>query len=341
MKKKLFLFVSIIVLLISCKSEEQKQYDELIESSKNIYERIKDKPDYLFSSNNYKDDRYTSILDEKVRIIYKSKELEDNSKIDDRPTPGQKQELIDYLSKIQSILMTNTNVNSSNSESKIDLSKLSIKYDILEKTFHQVEKFGESEWTQLGDDKSVYLDSFRNIIYVKQTSSFNNKVSNRVFEFKNSSLYKETSDDVDNNIYEDNSFYNESGQLIKKELYENNKLTRVTKYTYSSNNKREKIKYDEYGYPIERNIETLDNRGNIILSKDYDKDNDFVGSFSQKFDKYNNQIEHKGFDQFGNMKLLISNQFKYDDNKIWVENISKSPGKYGFYYKTTREIKVR
>ena len=54
-----------------------------------------------------------------------------------------------------------------------------------------------------------------------------------------------------------------------------------------------------------------------------------------------NQIEHKGFDQFGNMKLLISNQFKYDDNKIWVENISKSPGKYGFYYKTTREIKVR
>ena len=108
-----------------------------------------------------------------------------------------------------------------------------------------------------------------------------------------------------------------------------------------SNNKREKIKYDEYGYQIERNIETLDNRGNIILSKDYDKDNDFVGSFSQKFDKYNNQIEHKGFDQFGNMKLLISNQFKYDDNKIWVENISKSPGKYGFYYKTTREIKVR
>ena len=29
MKKNLFLFVSIIVLLISCKSEEQKQYDGL------------------------------------------------------------------------------------------------------------------------------------------------------------------------------------------------------------------------------------------------------------------------------------------------------------------------
>ena len=46
-----------------------------------------------------------SILDEKMSIIYKSKELEDNSKIDDRPTSGQKQELIDYLSKIQDVLL--------------------------------------------------------------------------------------------------------------------------------------------------------------------------------------------------------------------------------------------
>ena len=58
MKKNLFLFLSIIVLFISCKSDEQKQYDELIESSKTLYEKIKDRPDYLYSSQKYSDSKY-------------------------------------------------------------------------------------------------------------------------------------------------------------------------------------------------------------------------------------------------------------------------------------------
>ena len=105
MKKYLFLCFTMIVLLTSCKSEEQRQYDELIDRSQTLYEKIKDRPDYLYSSNNYLDSKYMSILDEKMSIIYKSKELEDNSKIDDRPTSGQKQELIDNLSKIQDVLL--------------------------------------------------------------------------------------------------------------------------------------------------------------------------------------------------------------------------------------------
>ena len=100
MKKNLFLFISIIVLLISCKSEEQKQYNELIESSKTLYEKIVDRPDYLYSSNNYSDSRYLSILDEKMRIVTKGNELVEKSKIDDRPTSSQIQELFNYLSKM-------------------------------------------------------------------------------------------------------------------------------------------------------------------------------------------------------------------------------------------------
>ena len=94
-----------IVLLTSCKSEEQRQYDELIDRSQTLYEKIKDRPDYLYLSNNYLDSKYMSILDEKMSIIYKSKELEDNSKIDAHQFLKYMNTIIDYLAILPSFFI--------------------------------------------------------------------------------------------------------------------------------------------------------------------------------------------------------------------------------------------
>lgn len=104
MKKHLTFFILLVTLFISCKSEEQKQYDELINDSEALYEKIKDKPDYLYSSQRHMDGNYLAILDEQSRILYKAAAIRESSKIDDRPTTSQQKELLDNIEKIQSVL---------------------------------------------------------------------------------------------------------------------------------------------------------------------------------------------------------------------------------------------
>jgi len=104
MKKHLTLFILLFTLFISCKSEEQKLYDELINDTEKLYDKIKDKPEYLYSSQKHMDGQYLSILDEQSRILFKAAQIRENSKIDDRPTVSQQKELLDNLDKIQSIL---------------------------------------------------------------------------------------------------------------------------------------------------------------------------------------------------------------------------------------------
>jgi hypothetical protein len=307
MKKNLFLFISIIVLLISCKSEEQKQYNELIESSKTLYEKIVDRPDYLYSSNNYSDSRYLSILDEKMRIVTKGNELVEKSKIDDRPTSGQIQELFNYLSKIDEIMKNNTSQKTSDSNntntqsSGIDLSKLNIKYEILEQESKQEEKFGEKEWVTFGTVRKFYLDSLRNTIYE------DGQYGKILYEYSNSLLIRKTSYS-DSDIFILNKFYNESEKLIKEEETKNGELVNVFKYSYSNGNKIKKVQYDGNGNEKFSSIEKID---------------------SQKFDKFGNIIRDGS----------ITYEYKYDSNNNWVEKSQKENGK--IIYKTKREIKVR
>lgn len=305
MKKNLFLFISIIVLLISCKSEEQKQYNELIESSKTLYEKIVDRPDYLYSSNNYSDSRYLSILDEKMRIVTKGNELVEKSKIDDRPTSGQIQELFNYLSKIDEIMKNNTSQKTSDSNntqsSGIDLSKLNIKYEILEQESKQEEKFGEKEWVTFGTVRKFYLDSLRNTIYE------DGQYGKILYEYSNSLLIRKTSY-VESDIFILNKFYNESGKLIKEEETQNGELVNVFKYSYPNGNKIKKVQYDGNGYEKFSSLEKID---------------------SQKFDKFGNIIRDGS----------ITYEYKYDSNNNWVEKSQKENGK--IIYKTKREIKVK
>jgi hypothetical protein len=104
MKKYLLFFFLIITTLISCKSDEQKKYNELIEMTEEIYNEIKDHPKYLYSSNNFVDPKYQSILDRRGNILRKSKDLFENAKFDDRPTEEQKRKLWEILLKIETIL---------------------------------------------------------------------------------------------------------------------------------------------------------------------------------------------------------------------------------------------
>lgn len=104
MKKQITLFVLLLTLFIACKSEEQKQYDELIDNAEALYEKIKDKPAYLYSSERHMDGNYLAILDEQSRILYKAAAIRENSKIDDRPTTSQQKELIENIEKIQAVL---------------------------------------------------------------------------------------------------------------------------------------------------------------------------------------------------------------------------------------------
>lgn len=310
MKKNLFLFLTIIVLFISCKSEEQKQYDELIESSQTLYEKIVDRPDYLYSSNNYSDSRYLSILDEKMRIVTKGNELVEKSKIDDRPTSGQIQELFNYLSKIDEIMKNNTSQKTSDSNntntqsSGIDLSKLNIKYEIIEQQYRQVEKFGEKEWETYLPERKYYLDSSKNLIY--EEGSY----SNELFEYKNSLLIKKTSYSKDggNDIFILNKLYNESGKLIKEEETKNGELVNVFKYSYPNVNKKKVIQYEGNGS---------------------EKGTFYYEISNEKFDKFGNVIRDES----------ITYEYKYDSNNNWVEKSQKDNGK--IIYKFKREIKVR
>ena len=104
MKKYLFFFFLIITTLIACKCDEQKKYDELIEMTEEIYNEIKDHPNYLYSSNNFLDPKYQSILERRGNILRKSNDLFENAKIDDRPTDGQKKKLWEVLLRIETVL---------------------------------------------------------------------------------------------------------------------------------------------------------------------------------------------------------------------------------------------
>ena len=318
MKKNLFLFLSIIVLFISCKSDEQKQYDELIESSKTLYEKIKDRPDYLYSSQKYSDSKYLSILDEKMRIVTNGNYFVEKSKIDDRPTNSQKEELFDYLSKIDEIMENNTNTvekvsNSNNTQSScIDLSKLNIKYEILEQQYKEVEKFGEKKWEPYMSEKKYYLDSLRTLLY------YEGYLDNILYEYNNSLLIRETDYGNPPNIDVKNKFYDESGKLIKEEETFNGKLDRVRKYSYPSVNKVKKVTYD--------------GDGNKIQTDNYNSD---------KYDKFGNIIMETYFSIYmsDGSRSLYNYEYKYDSNNFWVEKSQKENGK--IIYKFKRVIKVR
>jgi YD repeat-containing protein len=319
MKKKLFLFLSIIVLFISCKSEEQKQYDELIERSQTLYEKIKDKPDYLYSSNNYIDSKYMSILDEKMSIIYKSKELEDNSKIDDRPTSGQQQELIDYLSKIQSILTYSPSNSNNNIKKELsNLDTLNTKYIIDERRYKEVDKFGEKEWEEYKYDspRQFYLDSNYNVLCEINNIVYTYDKGKLISEKKYISPYQETTQ----------YGYDSSGNLTTKTETTINGISSIIRYKYQNNNKRKWTQYDKDGNMGPNGgrygTENLDKNGRII-SESWNR-GIYRSLWNYKYDNFGNRIrEVDKSDEFSSgstVERII--KYKYLNN-LWVEKITE------------------
>jgi hypothetical protein len=101
------IFLSIVLLtslLVSCKSDEQKKFDELIVRSEKLYQSIQDRPDYLYSNQNFLDPRYLTILDERMDIVRRANKLKEDAKFDDRPTDDQIIKLKENFDKIEDVL---------------------------------------------------------------------------------------------------------------------------------------------------------------------------------------------------------------------------------------------
>jgi hypothetical protein len=132
MKKYLFPIFAIFILLNSCnteeqlkseeqpkfheiiensktyleeqlKSEEQRQFDELIEYSKTFHEVVqdqltKDLDGFTLLSIN------RSVLQENDVMLNKAYQLYEQSKIDDRPTKSQQDELLEIMEKTKNII---------------------------------------------------------------------------------------------------------------------------------------------------------------------------------------------------------------------------------------------
>ncbi|MDT8887147.1 hypothetical protein PQG44_05640 [Aquirufa sp. LEPPI-3A] len=98
MKKQVTIFILLILFFISCKSEEQRLYDELIRDSNNLVIKLSSQP---YSSLS-REERW-EILDERSRIINKANQIRENAKIDDRPTIEQQKELLANFEKMEAI----------------------------------------------------------------------------------------------------------------------------------------------------------------------------------------------------------------------------------------------
>jgi hypothetical protein len=99
MKKHIALFFFLTTIFIACKSEEQRQFDELIRDSNNLLIKLTNQP-YTSMSR----EETWEILDERSRIILKANQLRENAKIDNRPTVEQQKELLENYAKMDALM---------------------------------------------------------------------------------------------------------------------------------------------------------------------------------------------------------------------------------------------
>ena len=123
--------------------------------------------------------------------------------------------------------------------------------------------------------------------------------------------------------------YDDKGNEIERAIYDHNdKLMQRTIFTYDDKgNITEMIEYDTQGALSQKETYKYDDKGKKVEQQGYNLNGSLAYTFKYFYNPKGELIETRTFNQRGDLTSKLTQHFKVDAYKNWIERIQYTDGK--------------